>query len=193
MQIQCSPSDAAASLLEETIGLVTMEKVVVPPSSEVELMVKQTCASRGTWLVESETSSRLGVMVARGLVCPDKNGLVPVRVLNPRDEHVVLKKGVKLAEMESIEENFIVRVSAIGTKCKLSQTSRLFGTWCLSLVTAPVTLKRNSCIHSSDVLSLSSSELGRTSVMKHHNTGDAQPVHRFLAPYHRPAETKLND
>ena len=44
-----------------------MEKVVVPPSSEVEL--KQTCASGGTWrLVESEASSRLGMMVARGLV-----------------------------------------------------------------------------------------------------------------------------
>ena len=40
-----------------------MEKVVVPPSSEVELMVMQTSASEGTWLVESEASSRLGVMV----------------------------------------------------------------------------------------------------------------------------------
>ena len=104
VQIQCSPSDAAASLLGETIGLVTMEKVVVPPSSEVELMVKQTCASGRTWLVESEDSSRLGVMVAGGLVCPGKNELVPVRVLNPRDEQVVLKKGVKLAKIESIEE-----------------------------------------------------------------------------------------
>ena len=40
-----------------------MEKVVVPPSSEVELMVMQTSANEGTWLVESEASSRLGVMV----------------------------------------------------------------------------------------------------------------------------------
>ena len=44
-----------------------------------------------------------------------------MRVLNPRNEQVVLKKGVKLAKMESIEENCTVRVSAIGTKCKLSQ------------------------------------------------------------------------
>ena len=44
-----------------------------------------------------------------------------MRVLNPRNEQVVLKNGVKLAKMESIEENCKVRVSAIGTKRKLSQ------------------------------------------------------------------------
>ena len=41
-----------------------------------------------------------------------------MRVLNPRDEQVVLKKGVKLAKMESIEENCTVRVSAIAHREK---------------------------------------------------------------------------
>ena len=44
MQILCCPSDAAA-LLGEAIGLVTMEKVSMPPDSEVELMVKRTGAN----------------------------------------------------------------------------------------------------------------------------------------------------
>ena len=44
-------------------------------------------------------------MVAQGLVCPNKNGLVPVQVLNPRDEQVILRKGVQLAKMELIEED----------------------------------------------------------------------------------------
>ena len=46
----------------------------------------------------------------------------------------------------------------------------------------------------SDVFSLSSGELGRTAVTKHHiNTGDAQPVHlgtSFLAAFHRLAGMK---
>ena len=35
--------------------------------------MKQIGANGGTWLVESDASSRLGVMVARGLVCSNKN------------------------------------------------------------------------------------------------------------------------
>ena len=48
--------------------------------------MKQTCASGGTWLVKSEASSHLERMVAKVKYVPTKNGLVPVRVLNPRDE-----------------------------------------------------------------------------------------------------------
>ena len=69
-----------------------------------------------------------------------------MRVLNLHDEQVVLKKGVKLAKMESIEENCTVRVSAIGTKCKLSQKDQLTN-W--NMVLASVMLKRSSCIYSS--------------------------------------------
>ena len=95
---------------------------MVPPGSEMELMVKQTRgATGGTWFVESDVSSRLGVMVARGLVCPNRNGLVPVRVLNPRDEEVVVIKGVHLAKMELIDDDCTFNVSAISENSHLSQ------------------------------------------------------------------------
>ena len=122
VQIQCRPSSHTAAALGETVRLLTAEKIVVPPGSEMELMVKQTSgATGGTWFVESDVSSRLGVIVARGLVCPNRNGLVPVRVLNPRDEEVILFKGVHLAKMELIDDDCTVNVSAISTKSKLSQ------------------------------------------------------------------------
>ena len=122
VQIQCRPSSHTAAALGETVGLLTAEKIVVPPGSEMELMVKQTSeATGGTWFVESDVSSRLGVIVARGLVCPNRNGLVPVRVLNPRDEEVVLIKGVHLAKMELIDDDCTVNVSAISKKSNLSQ------------------------------------------------------------------------
>ena len=60
--VQCRPTAAA---LGETVGVLTAEKVVVPPGSEMELMVKQTSgANGGAWFVESDVSSRLGVIVA---------------------------------------------------------------------------------------------------------------------------------
>ena len=177
--------DDSSSLLGETIGLVTMEKVVVPPSSEVELMVKQICASGGTWLVESEASSHLGVMAARRLVCPDKMGWFLWGYLILVMSRLVLKKGVKLAKMESIEENCTLRVSAIGMKPKMSQKDQST-IWNMMLESGNCTSDiEKEHLYSlfteySDVLSPSSSGLGRTSVMKHLiNTGDAQPVHRL--------------
>ena len=120
MQIQYCPSDTAA-LLGEAIRLVTMEKVSMSLGSEVELMVKQTGANGGTWLIESDASSLLGVMVVQGLVCPNNNGLFPVWVLKPRDEQVILKKGVQLAKMVLVEEDCAVKVSAIIKDPILSQ------------------------------------------------------------------------
>lgn len=55
-------------------------------------------AARKTWLVEGKRS---GVMVARALVEPT-NCTIPLRVLNPRDQEVTLRKGLCVAELEDI-------------------------------------------------------------------------------------------
>ena len=116
VNIQCGQSDAAA-MLGEAIGLVMMENVAVPPASEMEVLVKYERASvQGTWIVESDTSNRPGVIVARGLVCPDGAGLVPIRVLNPRDEKIILKQGVQVAKMEFIGNDCVLNVSAVSGK-----------------------------------------------------------------------------
>ena len=57
VQIQCRPSSHTAAALGEAVGLLTAEKIVVPPGSEMELMVKQTSgATGGTWFVESRVA-----------------------------------------------------------------------------------------------------------------------------------------
>ena len=61
-----------------------MERMVIPPASKMEVMVRhQNTSMSGTWIVESDASSHLGVMVGHGLVCPNGAGLYPIRVLNP--------------------------------------------------------------------------------------------------------------
>ena len=49
--------------------------------------------STDTWIVESD-ASQLGVMVAQGVVCHNSSGLVPVHILNPHDEEVIIKEGM---------------------------------------------------------------------------------------------------
>ena len=183
VNIQCGQSDAAA-MLGEAIGLVMMENAAVPPASEMEVLVKYERASvQGTWIVESDTSNRPGVIVARGLVCPDAAGLVPIRVLNPRDEKIILKQGVQVAKMEFIGNDCVLNVSAVSGKSIESRENqeRLWEMVCEAGNSVNDNEKEQLfalVMEYADVFSLSSSELGRTTVLKHCiNTGDSQPVH----------------
>ena len=83
----------------ESVGLVTMQKILVPPESEMELMVKAAGrVTEGVWMVENNSASIHGVMVARAVACP-KDGLIPIRIINPRHCSIPLKKGVELIKM----------------------------------------------------------------------------------------------
>ena len=100
----------------ESVGLVTMQKILVPPESEMELMVKAAGnVTEGVWMVENNSASIHGVMVARAVACP-KDGLILIRVINPRHCSIHLKKGVELAKMELIEQDCISTVSASGKR-----------------------------------------------------------------------------
>ncbi|KAL5502336.1 hypothetical protein EMCRGX_G009089 [Ephydatia muelleri] len=80
----------------------------------MELMVKAAgSVTEGVWMVENNSASFHGVIVARAIACP-KDGLIPIRVINPRHCSLPLKKGVELAKMEIIEQDCISTVSAPG-------------------------------------------------------------------------------
>ena len=82
-----------------TIGLVIQSATTVPAGSEMEIVVTPLeKINKDAWIVESEVSGRHGVMVAHALVCPN-NQSVPIRVLNPREQLVVLKKGEFIARI----------------------------------------------------------------------------------------------
>eukprot|EP00731_Ephydatia_muelleri_P019777 Em0012g602a len=79
----------------------------------MELMVKTAGpVTNGTWVVGNKTPTHQGVMVASAVVSPNSNE-VPVRILNPRDEKVVLKKGTQIASMELLEQDPVMNISTV--------------------------------------------------------------------------------
>eukprot|EP00731_Ephydatia_muelleri_P038701 Em0868g1a len=137
-----------------TVGLVLKEKTVVPAGSEMEVMVKIAGpVTNGTWFVGHKSATCNGVMVANAVVSPSSN-VVPVRILNPRDEMVVLKKGTQIASMELLEQDPVINISTV-------------------MKNAEVSLECQNILWD-----LVSKDLGRTKELKHHIfTSDAQPVH----------------
>jgi hypothetical protein len=72
--------NAVESQQSGTVRFVTTQKVIVPPESEMEIMLKPTDSKdsiAGVWMVENNPKMPHGV-----IVCPN-NGLIPVRILNP--------------------------------------------------------------------------------------------------------------
>ena len=171
------------SLQQQSIGLILKEKVIIPAASEVELMVHlATPVAKGTWLVTGDTSTRHGVMVARALVCPNSKP-VPVRVVNPREENVVLKKGTQIAHAELLEQDPVIEISSVSEKLKISQEDKSILWEMVSRVGDQVYMSDKEKLYSlllefADVFSLSSKNLGHTKVLQHRiDTGSSQPVH----------------
>eukprot|EP00731_Ephydatia_muelleri_P001915 Em0001g1915a len=110
-----------------SIGLVTTERILVPPECEMELMVtpvdNTVRALGGVWMVENDSKLSHGVIVARAITCPS-DGLVPIRILNPRKCSIELKKGTELAKMDHIEQGSILNVS-VTTSRESSTTNQL--------------------------------------------------------------------
>eukprot|EP00731_Ephydatia_muelleri_P006688 Em0003g936a len=115
LQMQSCP------LQQNPIELIVKEKIVIPAASEVELMVDlATPVAKGTWVVAGNTSARHGVMVAHAVVCPNAKP-VPVRMVNPREEIVVLKKGTEIAHMELQEQDPVIETSTVAEKFNISR------------------------------------------------------------------------
>ena len=83
-----------------------------------------TPVAKGTWVVAGNTSARHGVMVAHAVVCPNAKP-VPVRVVNPREEIVVLKKGTEIAHMELLEQDPVIEISTVAEKFKISREDQI--------------------------------------------------------------------
>ena len=73
-------------------------------------------------MVENDPKLSHGVIVARAVTCPS-DGLVPVRILNPQECSIELKKGTELAKMDHIEQDSILNVSVTKAKNLQLRTS----------------------------------------------------------------------
>eukprot|EP00731_Ephydatia_muelleri_P011946 Em0006g840a len=86
----------------------------------MEVMVKIAGpVTNGTWVVGHKSATCNGVMVANAVVSPSSN-VVPVRILNPRDEMVVLKKGTQIASMELLEQDPVINISTVMKNAEVS-------------------------------------------------------------------------
>ena len=139
LQMQSCP------LQQNPIGLIVKEKIVIPAASEVEFMVDlATPVAKGTWVVASNTSARHGVMVAHAVVCPNAKP-VPVRVVNPREEIVVLKKGTEIAHMELLEQDPVIEISTVAEKFNISQEDQAsYGKWYQGLGMMLIRMKKKN-------------------------------------------------
>ena len=138
---------------------------------------------RGAWILEGEVSGRHGVIVAHALVCPN-NQSVPIRVLNPREQPVVLKKGELIARMELVEQEpsgiNAVDVTSSSTRPELSPENKEFLWNMVSEVGDHISSAEKEQLFSvlSDVFSLHDNDVGHTLATKHRiDTGNAPPVH----------------
>ena len=182
LSLELLPQGSSKTEKNIAVGLILTQKVAIRPASEMEVMaaLEDTTSRKGTWIVEGNRAGRYGVMVARSVVCPTSQ-TVPVRLLNPREESVVVRKGVQIARMEQLDDMCVGNVSTSPSEASPKDRDMLWDMVCKvgNHVSSAEKEKLYYVLQEyTDVFSLSNDGLGRTSLSKHRiNTGDSLPIH----------------
>ncbi|KAL5505305.1 hypothetical protein EMCRGX_G006717 [Ephydatia muelleri] len=171
------------------IGLVVKQKLLIPAESEQEIMVElDHQVFNHSWIVEGDRHGRHGLMVAHAVVSPSGRS-VPLRVLNPRKEAVVVKKGTRIATMEALEKDppgdEDLNVHAVSRDKDVPHDDQKALWEMVSKIGDHLSVRDKEMLFSvlldyADVFSLHPGNIGRTGEIKHHlDTGDAQPIHQL--------------
>ena len=184
-----SSQEAGSKHSPTKIGLVLTQKLVLPAISESEIMaslLEKTVEDGRSWIVSREPSDRMGVLVAHALVCPANNA-VPLRVLSPREEPVIVPKGTRIATLEALEwepPDDVIQVHAVSATGNKSLSSSEEGVlWeMVSKVGSGVTESQKELFlmfsNYSDVFCLHPNDMSHTTEVKHNiDTGDSPPIH----------------
>ena len=171
-----------------------VSKVEIPPYSEMEVLARVDESCEGEWLLEESSKTRAPVAVARSLVRVT-NSNVPVLILNPRAEPVTLYAGTGIAVLERVESpegSVNVVDNTIVTEPE-EEVKRVL--WELAEKAGPglTSRERETFLHLlvsyADIFAKSTTDLGRTDVIKHSiHTGNAAPVRqavRRISPHRR--------
>ena len=175
----------------------------MPPLSEMEVMgrvVQLSLVSTTAWLVEpEEESKRSPIIVVRAMVIPDE-GRFPVRLLNPRNEPVNLRKGDQIAVMEPLPVD-IANVVAVVDDATVPRADREQVLWQMVSKSEDKLSNREKeqlfsvLVEFADIFAVERDELGRTGKIKHEiNTGTATPTRqhvRRIPPARRTETSKL--
>ena len=174
-----------SSTRSRAVPVSVVEDIRIPPSCELDIMGHFSPIPIGDYLLEQTTGKSLPVRVARALVSATEKG-VPLRLINPSTEMVVLHKGTQLATMEPFENQVIHQ---IGPKGK--QTGREVSQKKINILSSLASgqgglsqAQRNQLLSLltsyADIFAEGANDLGRTNVTTHTiDTGMAAPIKEY--------------
>eukprot|EP00731_Ephydatia_muelleri_P000583 Em0001g583a len=178
--------------LNEAAAHVTLGTTLhLPPSSEIEVMAKvqEPLPATDTWIVEGAVTTRMPIKVAHGLVHV-RRGEVPVRLLNPSTEPIIIHKGTQIATMEQVQpaELSSVQMATAANEhltlreCLVREDLYNIVQRCGQGLTDG---EKNSFLlllqEYKDVFAVNKNDLGRTDRLRHSiSTGNSHPIRQPL-------------
>ena len=155
--------------------------VRIPSYSELELMadVSSGVQHDQVYVLEGIEMQSNRVMVARAVVTA--GNCVPVRVLNPTDQDIILYKGTRIAALAEVEEpDSSVHVSTVQETEGVSPQVEA-ALWELVKETSLGAEEQDKLfvllMDYADIFAMNKDQLGRTDVLQHRiYTGDAPPI-----------------
>jgi len=196
LSLNSGPGDQQVAL----VSVMLDARLKVPARSEIEVMVKAPKAvTEGSWIVEGCGEKQKALLVARSIVCPGQQE-VPIRLMNARDDDVVIKKGTLVAQMEAVEDPPVSTVNAVEEEATSADECKKKVLWemvsrCDELPDDDREMLYLLLLEYADVFASNPEDLGRTKAITHQiDTGDAHPIRqqvRRIPPYRREEARKL--
>ena len=106
-------------------GVFLVETVRIPAFCEMEVMATtQTFLSECNWILKGEQRDKVPVVAARAVVSP-VNRTLPVRLLNPAMESVVVYKGTQIACLKALDESDVIDSASVAVVHKSESFSHI--------------------------------------------------------------------
>ena len=163
------------------VRVTVTEKLVIPPQSEMEIMVNIHSKEAGTWLIEGVQFKERPVCVARTLVIP-RDQVVPVRVVNLDPLPITLYKNTNIAMAELITDESISSTEEVAENFNTPEPGLVKDVLLQHPLPDELTESQRKQFlsllsHYSDVIARDPDDLGRTRVLQHCiDTKDASPI-----------------
>lgn len=162
-----------------------VETVSIPPRHEMLTcgQINDYCHDiKGTGIIEpSDTFHKVdNAVVGRILATANEN--VPVRLMNPSNEVMVIYKGTVVGQFEQVKENADKVALEVKKNSSLpEQLEELVKKASVNLKEGQVERVRQTLKEYQDVFALTDEQLGKTEIVKHLiNTGNAKPIKERL-------------
>ena len=166
------------------VNVILPHSVTIPPCSEIEVMgiIPEVPYHAGSWLLEGAPTQKGHVRVARAIVDP-KRCVIPLRLLNLKDNHVSIPRNQTVATIEPLPvEPATIDVAGFSeSEEEVSDEKRENLRTLANSVTGLTSQEKAELfellLEYANLFAWSLDDFGRTSKIKHRiNTGQNQPI-----------------